>query len=215
MFVIDAEDLEKIIDQNDSWYEVNGYIGYTEMINRKVTQYYLHNAIMDKPVGGGKGQKYTFDHISRIKTDNRKVNLRLATQTMQNENRVCAERNCDLPKDCGININDIPKCVYYSKPRDKHGARFILELHTDGKRLMWSSTSSKEVSLKDKLIEIKKIILDINENTPEVLENKNIIENFTDQQIKLMKDYNCILKLSEYDCVDQCLLKIPKKKFYQ
>ena len=212
LFVIDAEDLEKILATGLSWYCVNGYIGYAEMINLKTYHHYLHNLVMNKQSGGGKGQKYTIDHITRNKHDNRKVNLRLVSQSSQNENQGNRTRTCELPENCEITLEDIPKCVYYCKPQSGHGEMFIIELKKDGQRKMWKSTSSKSTSLKDKLIEIKKKLLDISKDYPELIESKNVIENYSDEQINLMKEFNKIIMLSKYKCATDNLMKIPEKK---
>ena len=48
---------------------------------------------MNKLTFEGKGQQHTIDHINRIGTDNRKVNLReVTTQTAQNFNQKKRDR---------------------------------------------------------------------------------------------------------------------------
>lgn len=212
LFVIDKEDLSKVLETEHAWYEVNGYVGYTEMVNKYNTIYYLHNLIMDKPSGGGKGQKYTIDHINRNPHDNRKANLRLVSQSTQNENQNRRARKCVLPDECGISLDDIPKCVYYSGPRSGHGDSFVAEIKKDGERKQWESTSSKKVPLIDKLVEIKKILFDVSKEYPDLMKDKSIIINYTDEQINLIKEFNVIIKLSDYDCVKDNLMKIPEKK---
>lgn len=216
LFVIDEEDLPKISENTGSWYEINEYIGsvFRNKKGEKMTSY-LHNVVMDKPVGGGKGQRYTIDHINRIKTDNRKENLRLVTQSDQNENRTGGggKRTCQLPKDCGISPEDIPKCAYYRGPQpDGHGDKFVIELTKNGVTKQYETTTSKDVPLLDKLAECIKILLDINKNNPELVENKNIIIEYTNKQIKLMKQYNDIIQLSGYKCADSNMIKIKKTK---
>lgn len=166
LFVIDFDDLQKILDLNHSLYYVNGYVGYSEMINRVTYQHYIHNIIMNKPIGGGKGQKYTIDHINRNTHDNRKANLRLISQSQQNENQKRRVRKCELPENCGIDIDELPKCVYYRKSDGNHGDRFTIELTNNKQKRSWSSTTSTKVSLQDKLIEIKKILLNISKEYP-------------------------------------------------
>nr|AEX62827.1 hypothetical protein mv_R622 [Moumouvirus Monve] len=181
------------------------------MKNRKSYTYYLHNEIMDKEHGGGKGQKYTIDHISRNTHDNRKVNLRLVTQTTQNENQKRRERTVVLPDGCSIDIDEIPKCVYYQKPQSGHGEMFVLELKKNGVKKCWKSSSSVKKSLEDKLIEIKEILLSVSDEYPELMEDKNIIQNYSDEAIKLIKEFNAIIKLTDFDCVEENLIKVPKK----
>lgn len=211
LFIIDADDYDKIMNLNKSLHKIGNYIGFTQMIDKKVYTHYLHNIIMDYDINGGKGQKYTIDHINRIIRDNRKANLRLVSQSIQNENRDCKNRTAELPKDCGICIDEIPKCVYYCGPQSGHGDKFVLEIKRDNFRKTWSSTSSKNISLKDKLIEIKNIILEISKEYPKLFENKNIIENYSDEQIQLRKEFNEIIKLSKFECIKDNLVKVPKK----
>ncbi len=212
LFVIDKGDLHKVLETGHAWFNINGYVGYSEMIKKVSYYYYLHNLIMDKPQGGGKGQKYTIDHISRNKYDNRKVNLRLTNQSSQNENQKRRERTSVLPDKCGIKLDDIPKCVYYCGPQSGHGEMFVAELKKNGDRTTFKSCSSKKIPLKDKLTQIKKILYDVAKTYPELMEDKSILENYSDEQINLMKEYNEIIKLSEYDFIDSVLLKIPKKE---
>lgn len=78
------EDLEKVLyneeGENRTWYyhKKLGYIGNTKNI-------FLHQLIMDYS-GNGKGQD-SIDHVNRDKLDNRRENLRITSQSVQNENR--------------------------------------------------------------------------------------------------------------------------------
>lgn len=210
IFVIDADDAEKI--RQNKFYAMGDYVGYT-VKNKKInTTNYLHNEVMGKLPGGGKGQKMSVDHISRHNYDNRKANLRIISQSEQNENQGTKERTCVMPKNCGVSIDDLPKCVSYrAETKGGHGPRFVLDLKNNGMRIRMQSTTSMKYSLKDKLIQIKEIILRIARDWPEIIENKNIIENYSDKQLKLMKEYNDILKLSGLHSVKKNLIEIPQK----
>lgn len=213
LFIIDEEDLEKVTDSGHTWYEVNGYVGYTEMINRENFTHYLHNLVKDKASGGGKGQKLTIDHINRIPHDNRKVNLRLVSQTIQNKNQGDKRRGSNLPEDCDIEEEEIPKCVSYRRADKTHGERWVFEIKENGKRILSkSSTNDNDFSLRDKLIHIKKRILDLAEEFPKYFEDRGILENYSDEQLQLMKQFNKIIKLSGYKCAEDNLIEIPEKK---
>lgn len=208
LFLIDEQDLENVINASRTWYQVNGYIGFDTNRKNIRASYYLHNIVMcHDPSDSGA----TVDHINRIKTDNRKSNLRLATQTQQNENQTRRERTAKLPEGCGITIDELPKCVTYHPPNSGHGAVFVLELRKNGKRTTFKSTSSTKVSLRDKLAEIKQIILRISNEYPELMTGKCIIENYSDEQIILMNEYNKIIERSGFDCAKDNLIDIPKK----
>lgn len=150
--VIDKEDLEEV--KKYSWH-VSGryYIGTNINIDGKIKELYLHNFVMNVELFGGKGQKTTVDHINRNGFDNRKENLRIISQSLQNINQKKKERKITLPENVGINVNDIPKHIYYSKPNGAHGDRFVIEFKSE--KIVWKGTSSKTVSLIDKLKQAK------------------------------------------------------------
>ena len=50
---------------------------------------------------------------------------------------------------CGIKPEEIPKHVWYVQANGYHRDRFAIEFKTEG--ILWKSTSSKEVSLQEKL----------------------------------------------------------------
>jgi hypothetical protein len=154
-FVFDKDDYEKV--KNRAWHVSSGkYIGssfYTdEPINNK-KELYLHNLVMGRLHWSGKGAKESIDHINRIGFDNRKENLRLITQSQQNQNQTKRERSITLPEDCGVEPSEIPRHIWYIRPNGAHGDRFAIEFKTEG--LCWKTTSSKKVPLADKLREAK------------------------------------------------------------
>lgn len=206
LFIIDKEDLKKILSAGHSFFEINGFIGFTEMVKKKIYQYYLQNIIMNESM---EKQEKTFEHISGNIFDNRKVNLKISTQTVKNNKQ--RERKIKLPENCGVSVDELPTCIFYQKPYGNKGDFFYIEIKGNGKRQKWKSTSSATVTLKDKFIEIKKILLDVAEVYPELIEGKKIIENYSEQQIKLMKQFNRILQCSTYECVEDNLIEIPKR----
>ena len=218
LFVIDAEDGPKVI--NHSWYWINGYVARKIMNKRKVSTEYLHNIIKYKPKDYDTDEKMYVNHISRNSHDNRRINLRLLPKSAKNENKKDRDRKVQLPDDCNINIYDIPKCVYLCKEQDitkanSHGARFVLDLKKNGKSRRWYSSSLRDVSLEDKLIEIKQTIMNISKEYPELIKYRNIIEKYSDEYITLTKDFNEIIKLSKFDCVKDNLKPVPKKNFLE
>ena len=146
--VIDKEDFPKVKDY--SWcLTSNSYIGSTVVVDSKRIVLYLHNIVMNRLEHTGKGSTITVDHINRNGLDNRKKNLRLATQTEQNLNQKRKGRTIELPSDSGIKSEDIPKHIWYIKPNGEHGDRFGIDLKTEG--IKWKTTSSRKISLVDKL----------------------------------------------------------------
>lgn len=144
-FKVDKDDLERV--QARQWYSAsNGYyIACQTIINGETKMIYLHNFIMNNIVFPGKGAKMSIDHINRDGLDNRKENLRLVTQTQQNINKKPKARTAKLPE----GIPELPTHIWYIKANGAHGDRFGIDLKTE--KIKWKGTSSKKVSIQDKL----------------------------------------------------------------
>lgn len=205
LFIVDKKGYIRMKALNKSWYLHSNYVGTTDDV-------YLHNVVMEKEKGGGKGQKHTVDHISRNTHDNREVNLRIISQTEQNENQDKKERTTTLPKNCGVKVDEIPKGVWFDKDRE----RFIIELKKNSESVLIEKQSgSKEISMKAKLERVKKRLIDIHDEHPEIVETKHLLENYSEEAIKLMKEFNKIITLSGYKCSKNNLMKIPKRKILE
>ena len=149
-FVFDKEEYEKINSRN--WHRSsNMYISSGIIHDGKKKELYLHNLVMGRMGYNGKGQTETIDHINRNGFDNRKANLRIATQSVQNINQRQRSRAVVLPEECGITAEEIPRHIWYIHKNGSHGDRFAIELKSEN--ILWKSTSSKVVSTRDKLNE--------------------------------------------------------------
>jgi hypothetical protein len=201
LFVIDEEKLH-LLNTPKNWISSNGYI--------EKSGYYLHNLVTGRKERPGKGTKESIDHINRVLQDNRKENLRLISQSLQNKNQKKRGRKINLPEDCGIDEDEIPKCVWYQKDRN----RFVIEIKANGEKIKKVGTGAKSVSLKEKLEQMKMVIEELKIEHPEYFGDTLIDEEYSDEAIELMKSYNEILKLSGYRFYKKCLVKIPEKKEY-
>lgn len=163
-FVFDKEDFEKV--ERRPWHVSSGkYIGSTYYLDGGVKlELYLHNFVMNRLAFNGKGAKQSIDHINRNGLDNRKENLRLITQSQQNIHQIKKKRNVILPENCGINPNDIPKHVWYVRAQGQHGDRFAIEFKTEN--ICWKTTSSKAVSIQQKLEQAKLKLVELYEQYP-------------------------------------------------
>lgn len=151
-FVIDKDDFDKIKDK--IWHFMSGnYISSGIIHDNKKKELYLHNVIMNREGFPGKGITESVDHINRNGLDNRKENLRIISQTQQNLNQYKKKRSVILPTGCPINADDIPKHIWYVRANGLHGDRFAIEFKTEG--LVWKSTSSKNISIQEKLKQAK------------------------------------------------------------
>lgn len=173
-FVIDFSSLP-LLQAYPSWHVVaNSYIATSVTIGGKKKSLYLHNLVMGKLTFDGKGQTTTVDHINRNGFDNRLENLRLISQSEQNINQHKKPRRVELPADCGIDPDTIPRHIWYVKANGSHGDRFAIELKTED--IVWKTTSSKSVSIvekleqaKAKLAELYSVYPHLNPENPEIL----------------------------------------------
>ena len=187
-FVFDKEDFERI--EKRPWHLSSGkYIGSTFYLDGGVKlELYLHNLIMNRNAFNGKGSKESVDHINRNGLDNRKANLRLLTQSQQNINQTKKKRNVILPEGCEIDADSIPKHIWYVRAQGNHGDRFAIEFKTEG--VCWKTTSSKKVSLKEKLEEAKAKLVELYGQYPHL--NPMIEHNEVNE---LNESFQAILRL--------------------
>lgn len=151
-FVIDKEDFDKIKDR--AWHFASGnYISSGIIHESRKKELYLHNLVMNRLEHPGKGANESIDHINRNGLDNRKENLRLITQTQQNVNQSKKKRSVTLPNDFPIKLEDIPRHIWYVRANGLHGDRFAIEFKTE--KIVWKTTSSKAVSIQEKLKQAK------------------------------------------------------------
>lgn len=170
-FVFDEDDYEEV--SKYSWHvTAKNYIGTGVTIDESRKSLYLHNLVMDHITFAGKGATETVDHISRNGFDNRKKNLRILTQTFQNMNQKQKERVVTLPDNCGVDPKDIPKHIWYVHANGLHGDRFAIEFKTEG--ILWKSTSSKKVTLQEKLVQAKQKLEHLYQTYPYLNPNHEI-----------------------------------------
>ena len=152
-FVFDKEDYPSVCER--AWHFASGkYISSAYCCgDGKRRELYLHNLVMGVDLFPGKGATQSVDHINRNGLDNRKENLRVVSQSQQNINQPKKKRNVILPENCEIQPNEIPKHIWYVRAQGQHGDRLAIEFKTEG--LCWKGTSSKAVSLQEKLSQAK------------------------------------------------------------
>jgi len=188
-FIIDKEDYEKI--QNKAWHFASGnYISSGVIHDSKKKELYLHNLVMNRLDHPGKGATESVDHINRNGLDNRKENLRIVSQSQQNLNQSKKKRSVILPEKCPIKPEDIPTHIWYVRANGLHGDRFAIEFKTEN--LVWKSTSSKAVSIHEKLKQAKEKLKEfytqyphLNHDKPERIQEELDLQISFEEIIKL------------------------------
>jgi hypothetical protein len=155
-FVFDTTDLSAVGEHK--WHLASGtYIATSVKVDISGApvkrELYLHSFLM-KP-----GPQQTVQHISKNGLDNRRENLRLVSNSDAVAGHAKKKRNVELPPLCGIKPEDIPKHIWYVQANGYHRDRFAIEFKTEG--ILWKSTSSKLVSLQEKLGQAKAKLEDL------------------------------------------------------
>ena len=167
---IDEESISKILDYNKIWTMCNNYAACEYEINKKI---YMHAFLMNHVGHGTEKGVLSVDHINRDKLDNRLSNLRLETQSVQNENRDKKNRMFyarSLPE--GIEQKDLRIFVTYNvdyeKELDSNGKKVIYRdfFRVEHPKLdkVWSTSKSMKISILDKLKHANKVAEDLDNN---------------------------------------------------
>jgi len=190
-FIFDKDDFEKVKER--TWYKIStGYIATSVTENNKKNQLLLHRFVMNLLDFPGRGATESVDHINRNPLDNRKENLRIVSQSEQNINQKKKVRNIvQLPENCGILPNDIPRHIWYIKPNGAHGDRFAIEFKSEN--LVWKSSSSKKITLLEKLNQAKEKLEELYIHYPHL--NPTTNDNVKHAEI-LSKSFQDIMELS-------------------
>ena len=155
-FAFDSADLPAV--REHKWHFASGsYIATSVKVDisgvEKKRELYLHSFLM-KP-----GPTQAVQHISKNGLDNRRENLRLVDDSVAAIGHAKKKRNVELPALCGIRPEEIPKHIWYVQANGYHRDRFAIEFKTEG--ILWKSTSSKLVSLQEKLDQAKAKLEDL------------------------------------------------------
>jgi hypothetical protein len=162
--------------ENITWYYApNGYISRTTHRGDNLPYTYLHQLVR-KYSGHGKGQD-SIDHIYgetelEKRLDNRLSNIRITTQSLQNENRGKVARHHNA-KQLPTGITELPKFIVYYKEcynKEKNLMRefFTVEGHPNLGVKRKATSKSNKVNIQTKLLEAKNIITKLENKSIEV-----------------------------------------------
>lgn len=225
LFVVDFEDRDKVIDRlwnifyppSSSTY----YIRCSKNVNKNQS-IYLHSIVMDNNFDD---TKLSVVHINKDPRDNRKANLRLTETVDKNQKRVYSKV---LPFESDIKDDEIPKNITCERKDANHDYQFVInmknidELHAlnylgnQSKKycLTVYTTSEKRFSYRFKFEQAKKYLNYLFRLFPSLYENRYILNDYTEEDLKLIKEYNEILDKTTFECkhankinVDNIILK--------
>lgn len=145
------------------------------------TLIYMHARIFFDVFNNERKEGFSIDHINRIKTDNRIANLRLATQSDQNNNRAARsdkQKPCQELVDAGV--ENLPRYVRWDKTEKK----FVIEKHPSlvksveeggRKTAMISGSKSSKLSVVEKYQDIL-AKLEVLETDTDFIQQRNKLE---------------------------------------
>jgi hypothetical protein len=196
-YVIDYDDMEEVLKSKWACTGSRGNnLGY--VASSSMTSYtLLHRYVMEIT-----DKNITVDHVNRIKLDNRKENLRIATVTEQIKNRKMPRQKNKILSKAGIEMDKIPMFISFDSNRNS------FRIAVSGRKFSWSGTNSEEVSLKYKLEEAKKYLRELLDSNPELFKGRMITEKQQKRNIKLAKGWNKILRRSGYNFIDNYLVDL-------
>jgi hypothetical protein len=188
LFVIDTDIKEKVFTTG-----VGIHDGYPKIVSAQ----YIHQLVLGNPPR----DKYSIDHLNRIRRDDRKCNLAFKTDSEQLQNQFIRDRTVELPQDCGVVHNDIPKNVFYINEKDK-GEYFEINIkgvtHLPKNILKKKTTSRSDVPLRIKLQTAIYYLRWLCQQYPELKSVIRINKEDEEERLRLTKEYNDIISLTTY-----------------
>ena len=204
LFIIDESKKKDIINKKWIFKKESGYISKSVTNEGKRSELYLHNFVMNNI-----DQTLLIDHINDHGCDNRLENLQVLSKIEYNNN---IKRKFNLPPDCHIEIDNIPKFITYRKSNSSHGDMFVIDIKLPSSNIYWHSTSAKSIDTNIKLKQAIDQLKEFNKSNLELRELNTKINNI-DKRIELIKSYNEILLLSEYpiEIINKNLINLKKE----
>lgn len=191
--ILNYNDYTQIKKMNVKWKCNNSGYVYCNYINNGVSKdIYLHELVMAL---NNKKSNHSILHINKIGVDNRLENLMFDTPDKEmNKNIKKKTRTIKLPKNCGVEPNQIPTYIWYMKADDSHGERFVVDIGN----FKWKTTSSKDLSLKYKLEEAKLFMRELLRHNPKLIDEYSMNGDLTKEGKELLKTFYDIIHLAGF-----------------
>jgi hypothetical protein len=202
--IISKEDYVNIEKLQKSWSINNGGYIYNNNTNDDL---YLHQIILKNLESNPFPNIYSVDHINRDKLDNRRENLRWASQATQNQNRDKKKRSKSAkPLPDGITQDMMKIYVNYNSEGkvdtpayrnffrvEKHPLLDKFHKDKDNKAKVWSTTKSCEFTIQEKLEMANKFVKDLDKIKTQN-EFSKLLEKFKLDNSKLLKEKRQLVK---------------------
>lgn len=191
--LLDFDDF-KIIHKSDKKWRCNdnGFIVCSHTCDGITRDVLMHELVM--LIHNKNNDKKKILHLNRIGLDNRKENLIYDDENI-NRNIKKKKRTIILPKDSGINPDNIPTYIWYMKPDESHGSRFVVKIGD----VKYTTTSAKDVSLNDKLEEAKMFLKNLFEERKDLKDEYSMNGDYNVLGKDLLHSYYNIVERSGYD----------------
>jgi len=198
--VIDWNDL-KFINKLDKKWRCNdvGQVSCNHTYDDTNKDILLHEIIMALKESKNTQNKPIM-HINRMNLDNRRENLIYDTSFKNtNKNTKKKKRTVELPHKSGIDPDEIPTYIWYVKPDNTHGDRFMVDIDN----VQWKTTSSNKVSLRYKLEEAKAFLRNLRDEKPELFDEYCMNGEYTKDGKELLNSFYDIIYKGKYDHIKE------------
>jgi len=201
--VVDWKDCKSIMELNKRWRSNSkGFISSMfkhGLVKKEIFIQQIIMGLMNKD-GVIKKQNKPIVHINRIGLDNRRCNLIYDMVNKNiNKNIKKKRRTVNLPKNCGIDVKELPTYVWYMKPNGSHGARFMVDIND----IKWKTTSSKKYSLRYKLEEAKRFLRELKQDKPELFDDYCMNGDYTKNGRELMNSFYTIIHKADFEHIER------------
>lgn len=212
LFIMDKLHSKKIFDIGNNWGNDKGHIVCRKMTDGVSVRNFADKIIMEETLDEyqkkNKKTHYVVEYISDNFKDMRMDNLCVVDYAthMESVNSTGKTVKKFFPKD--IDEVDVPKCIRFHVQKDA----FEIVFTHSGKKYYILATSIKELSNAGKLAHAKSKLIEFAKANPDIAKEKHLLENYSKKSIRLMKQYNKIISLSNFDNIKNNLLDIPVRE---